>query len=433
MDINLQTRREFLRRTITLASVAWTVPTFLHRTVWAMDNPLNEARGLSDSDGRILVVIQLSGGNDGLNTVVPYTNHSYYKARPDIGIHKDKILKLNDELGLNPELSKFKALYDTGQMALVQGVGYPNPNRSHFRSMEIWHTACDSNKIEKYGWIGRYFDNACKGCDPTVGVNIGKLAPQSFVSKSPIGVSIEDPEMYRWINTGAGSEAATKSAEAFFKKIVEKSSGKPAGASEMMGDSSTSAESLDYLQRTAMNAQLSSDKIRDVVKKYRSNVTYPSSAIGYSLKLVAQMIAGNLPTRVYYVSQGGYDTHSDQVNDQTKLLSELAEAVSAFYQDMHQQRNDKRVLSFTFSEFGRRVAQNGSGGTDHGTAGPVFVFGGAVKPGIYGSHPDLTDLDRGDLKYKTDFRSVYSTVMENWLGTKAESVLGRSFPKLGFV
>ena len=430
MNINLQTRREFLRRSITLASIAWTVPSFLHRTVLALDNPLDQPGKLVSGDDPILVVIQLSGGNDGLNTIVPYTNDIYYSQRSKLAVSANEVLKLNDTLGFHPKLSKLKSLFDNGKMAVIQGVGYPNPNRSHFRSMEIWHTASDADKIEKHGWIGRYFDNHCQGCDPTTAVNIGKLSPQAFSSKTPFGVSIEDPEMYRWINTGAENETAIKSAEMFFKSLNQTPS---KSSSPMMTPNPSAPQSIDYLQRTAMNAQLSSDKIREVVKKYRSNITYPDSGIGYSLKLVAQMIAGKLPTRIYYVSQGGYDTHSNQLTDQTRLLGELSEAVSAFYADLEEQRNASRVLSFSFSEFGRRVAENASGGTDHGAAGPMFVFGARIKPGLFGSAPNLADLDHGDLKHTIDFRSVYATVLENWLGVKPTSILGRSFPKIGFV
>ena len=408
--------------------MAWTIPAFLHRTVLALDNPQGESVIVSPHDDPILVVIQLSGGNDGLNTLIPIADDIYYKSRPKLGIAPGQALKLNDTIGFHPDLAKLKGLYDSGKMAVIQGVGYPNPNRSHFRSMEIWHTACDADKVEKYGWIGRYFDSACKGCDPTAAVNIGKLAPQAFYARGPLGVSVEDPEMYRWLNKGS---AALGSAESFFKSVNKAASG---GTNSVQGaDAVMTDGSLDYLQRTAMNAQLSSDKIREVIKQYHSTVTYPESEIAYGLKLVAQMIAGGLPTRIYYVSQSGYDTHSNQLADQNRLLGELAEGVGAFYSDLEQQGNAKRVLSFSFSEFGRRVVENASGGTDHGCAGPMFVFGGAIKPGFYGKQPSLADLDHGDLKYNVDFRSVYTTLLENWMKTDAKPVLGRAFPKLEFI
>ncbi len=424
----VHTRRDFLRHSAALASVAWTVPTFLHRTVQALE----PAPGNSVSaDDRILLVVQMSGGNDGLSTVVPFTNDEYYKARPRLSIKPADVLKLNDHLGFCPEFAPLKSLYDEGKMAVLQGIGYPNPNRSHFRSMEIWHTASDSDKNEKYGWIGRYFDNACKGCDPTAAVNIGKLAPQSFASAAPMGVSVEDPEMYRWINNGEGTPAAMQTAKDFFKQISHKAAGSNAAVdgANMMAQPG----SLDYLQRTAMNAQLSSDKILEVVKEYHSIVEYPDTAIGASLKLVAQLIAGKLPTRIFYVTQGGYDTHSNQLADQKRLLTDLAAAMAAFQKDIKQQGNSPRLLTFGFSEFGRRVAENASGGTDHGVAGQIYVFGDRIKGGIHGEQPSLTDLDQGDLKHHTDFRSVYATVIENWLGAKSEPILGRAFPKLGFV
>ncbi len=427
MKPNLLTRREFIRRSVIIASVAGTIPSFLHRTVWALDNPLQEAAVVSDSDP-ILVVIQLSGGNDGLNTIIPFTNDIYYRSRPKIAVPPKDVIRINDSLGFHPRLSKFKHLFDNGKMAVVQGVGYPNPNRSHFRSMEIWHTASDADQIEKYGWLGRYFDNKCQGCDPTTAVNIGKIAPQAFTSKTPFGVSIEDPDMYRWVNTGANSAEAMKSAESFFRKL-NKTDQSPSMETPAMTDGS-----IDYLQRTAMNAQLSSDKIREVVKKYHSTVTYPDTEIAHSLKLVAQMIAGKLPTRIFYVSQSGYDTHSNQLADQNRLLGELADGISAFYADMEEQRHADRVLALSFSEFGRRVSENASGGTDHGAAGPMFVFGERLKGGLHGVSPDLNDLDHGgDLKFHTDFRSVYATVLENWLKTDSPSILGKPYPKLDFV
>jgi len=426
MKPNLLTRREFIRRSIVIASVAGTIPSFLSRTVWALDNPLTSADALVTGDDPIMVVVQLSGGNDGLNTIIPYTNDIYYKSRPKLAIPAKDILPINGQLGFHPQLSKFKALFDEGKMAIVEGVGYPNPNRSHFRSMEIWHTASDADKVEKYGWLGRYFDNKCQGCDPTTAVNIGKILPQAFSAKTPFGISFEDPEMYRWVDTGAATGEAMKSAESYFKKLnkVDQPS---------MGGMDAPHGSIDYLQRTAMNAQLSSDKIREVTKQYHSNINYPDTEIGHGLKLVAQMIAGKLPTRIFYVSQSGYDTHSNQLRDQNKLLNELAEAMHAFYADLEQQRNADRVLAFSFSEFGRRVAENASGGTDHGAAGPMFVFGKRVKPGLYGAAPDLQDLQAGDLKYKIDFRSVYATVLENWMKTPSTPILGRAFPKLEFV
>jgi uncharacterized protein (DUF1501 family) len=429
-SLSLHTRREFLRN-VGLASVACTVPSFLHRTAWALDNP-NKAGARASADEPIVLVIQLSGGNDGLNTIVPYTNDLYFKARPKLAVPEKGVLKIDDTLGFCPEFAPLKPLFDQGKMAVIHGVGYPNPNRSHFRSMEIWHTASDSDKNEKYGWIGRYFDNACQGCGPTAAVNIGKLAPQSFASAAPLGVSLDDPELFQWINSGEGSPEAMRAARDFFKSIHEKSAGAaPASGTAMMGQPG----SFDYLQRTAMNAQLSSDLIRYVVKKHRSPVTYPDTALGAGLKLVAQLIAGKLPTRIFYVTHGGFDTHSNQLADQKRLLIELAGAMAAFSKDIEQQGNADRLLSFTFSEFGRRVAENASGGTDHGVAGPIFVFGGKIKAGLHGRHPSLaeSDLVEGDLKHDIDFRSVYATVIEKWLGAKSAPILGREYPLLEFV
>lgn len=405
----LHTRREFLKRSVGLAAVSWTVPAWLDRTANAADK----------TGDRILVVVQLSGGNDGLNTVVPYSNDTYHRARPQLRVKADEVLKLNDEIGLNPRLAALKSLYDEGRVAVIQGVGYPNPNRSHFRSMEIWHTASDSDRFEKYGWIGRYFDNECKGdATPEVGVAIGSEAPQAFSNAGSRGISFTNPEAYKWNPGMHRDETLMQAEQQAFKKLN--------------ATTTTAPGPLDFLTRTAMNAQVSSDRIREITRSYRSPGNYPNGDAS-SLRLVAGMIAGGLGARVYYCQLGGFDTHSGQVGRHPNLLQQWGDTVAAFYKDLKAQGNADRVMIVTFSEFGRRMAENASGGTDHGVAAPMFVIGGGVKAGVYGKHPSLTDLDQGDLKSHTDFRRVYATVLDGWLRADSEKVLGRKYEKLAFV
>lgn len=418
--MKLHTRREFLQKGLTVAAVGVTVPSFLTRTAFALNNPADMPLVISRPgvpDDRILVVLQLAGGNDGLNTLVPYTNDDYYRARPTLAIPKGNVLQINDEIGLHPTLSDLKALYDDGHMAIIQGVGYPNPNRSHFRSMEIWETAADSERTLKYGWIGRYFDNACSGePKPTLGVCIGSSTPLTFRNTRQVGVTLQNPGQYQWArgeameSPGAGKQT--------FRKLNESKAAPGAGA-------------LDFLQRTALDAEISSDQIREAAARHRPAVTYPNNGpLGQSLRLIAALIAGGIGSRVYYASIGGFDTHSNQRGRHQQLLTQLGAATRAFYQDLKEQGNADKVLVMTFSEFGRRVAENASGGTDHGTAAPMFLFGSPVKAGLYGRQPSLTDLDRGDLRFSTDFRSVYATVLEKWLGADSTRVLGARFPLL---
>jgi uncharacterized protein (DUF1501 family) len=402
----------------------------------AADSPIQTVTG---KDGSILVVLQLAGGNDGLNTIVPYADDAYYKARPIIGIPKASVIPINDYIGFHPKLTGLKGLYDEGHLALLQGVGYPNPNRSHFRATEIWQTATDADKYDNHGWLGRYFDSCCKGADPTVGVSIGNEMPQAFVASNPTGVSFSQPEQYRW--NDPGQQRGSNSSESLYRELNQPGEMNAAAMDATDGGSIAAiggakhqgGSTLDFLERTALDAQLSSDKVREIAKKYRSTVEYPKSQLADSLSLVARMIAGGLATRVYYVSLGGFDTHTNQVNTQDRLMSYLGDAIAAFCKDLQAQGNFNRVMLMTFSEFGRRVQQNASNGTDHGAAAPMFVLGGGVKAGTFGRYPSLTSLNNGDLIYNVDFRSVYATVLERWLKAPSEMVLGRKFPLLPLI
>jgi uncharacterized protein (DUF1501 family) len=446
-EITLQTRREFLRTTVLGSALSWTVPAFLADTFMALYGEAADSATqiVTGKDATILVVLQMAGGNDGLNTVVPYSNDFYHKARPRIGLSADKVIKLNGDIGFHGAMAGFKNLYDSGNLAVVQGVGYPNPNRSHFRSTEIWQTASDSDKVEKYGWLGRYFDNACSGADPTVGVVLGRQLPESFFAKMPKGICFDNPQNYRFMSPEHPKPGQTDMTEAAYEKLNDPemvSSDDPEAdntgasiASLPAGMPMQGGKAVDFIERTALDAQISSEKVRSIAAKTQNAATYPASQLGNSLKMVAKLIGGGLPTRIYYVSQGGYDTHTNQLGTQQRLLGDLADSVKAFVDDMKAQGNLQRVLVMTFSEFGRRVNDNANGGTDHGAAAPLFIVGNTVKAGLLGRCPSLApqDLFQGDIKYNVDFRQVYAGVLENWLRTRSAPILGKPFEPLQVV
>jgi uncharacterized protein (DUF1501 family) len=428
MQSYLATRRVFLQKGLTLLAVAPTIPTFLDQTVMALTQPLDvkSTQQNSGKDGKILVVVQLSGGNDGLSTVIPYGDDKYYQARTAISHQPKDILKIDNYVGLHPNLTPLKAMFDAGDLAVVQGVGYPNPNRSHFRSMDIWQSAQPEREQPSTGWLGRYFDNTCPGCDPHVGVSMGETLPMAMQGEKVFPLSFERPDSYRYnghdkthylaLNQVDNGAAVPVPVAELQKKIV-----------------STEQTQLDFLHRTAMDAQLSSEEILRITRTHSASAQYPANEFGNGLKTIAAMIAGGLPTRVYYVALGGFDTHAAQLQRHDTLMKQLAEGLGAFWTDLKNQKNADRVLVMTFSEFGRRVVQNASNGTDHGAAAPMFVMGSAIRQGLVGRHPSLADLDQGDLKYLVDFRSVYATILQNWLETPSKPILGDQFPLLPLV
>ncbi len=421
MNSNLTTRRVFLQKGMTLVAATATVPTFLDQTVLAVANPddVHATQQPSGKDGKILVVVQMSGGNDGLSTVIPYADDTYHRLRPVIGHDAASVHKLNDYVGLHPALGPISDLIQAGKGAVIQGVGYPNPNRSHFRSMDIWQSGSSEEQILSTGWLGRFFDNACPGCDPKVGISIGQQLPLAMHGEKVMPLAFERPEAFRY--NGPDREHYLKLNSAAHP------------AENSTSHKVTPSGELDFLHRTAMDAQLSSEKILDIVRKYQSSAQYPGGEFGQGLRTIAAMIRGGLPTRVYYVSLTGFDTHAGQRARHDNLMKQFAQGIDAFWKDMQNQKNDQRVLMMTFSEFGRRVAQNASAGTDHGTAAPMFVFGSGVKAGVIGKHPSLTDLDHGDLKFTTDFRSVYAGILHNWLDAPVKPVLGSEFKTVQLV
>jgi uncharacterized protein (DUF1501 family) len=424
----LKTRREFLRTTMLGASAAWSVPGFVNRTFAGLDEASRDlaVQGVTGKDGRILVVLQLAGGNDGLNTLVPYADDAYHRLRPKLAQKPGSVKKLNDYCGLNGAMPYFGELFDGGDLAVVQGVGYPNPNRSHFVSTSVWESADPAGRATT-GWLGRYFDNACSGSDPLGGISLTKTQPEAFGAEKNPGICMTTPELYRWLHGGGDRDEA----QAFFAGL-NRPGGEGVDAAPV-GEKEGLQSNLAFLERVALDAQVSSRRILEIASKHKSKVAYDGTPLARSLNLVGRMIAGGLPTRVYYVSHGGFDTHNGQLGNHEKLLSTLDSALKSFFGDLKDQGNYERVSVMTFSEFGRRAGENASGGTDHGKGSCLFVAGGGVKSGIYGKAPNLEDLDAGDLKFTSDFRSVYATVLEDWLQTKSAPVLGAGYPKLGFI
>lgn len=394
-------RRHFLKRGLAGISLAATAPSFLHLSSAALAG--------DPRDDRILVVLQLSGGSDGLSMVVPHADPAYYRARRTTAVPARDVLKLDEAVGLHPELKKMRAAYGDGRLAIVQGVSYPNPNRSHFKSMDIWHTGDLRGRARDTGWIGRAVDACCPDvADPTLVVNLGNTIPYALEGRVHKPISFENTEAYRW--TGRAQD------EREF---------------EDLNRSASAGGQVDWLHRVAVDARASSKRIRSAAAGYRPGVEYPRTPLAADLRTVAALIRSGLKTRVYYVSFGGFDTHNGQQNRYANLMRQLDPALGAFLGDLRAQGLGKQVLVLSFSEFGRRVSENASAGTDHGVAGPMLLAGDPVSGGLFGRHPSLTDLDgNGDLRMQVDFRAVYATVLEDWMGVDAAKVLGRRFDKL---
>ncbi|MEX0320626.1 MAG: DUF1501 domain-containing protein [Puniceicoccaceae bacterium] len=401
------TRREFLRQSasglglIAFSSVA---PAFLTHSVSAKVPK-------AEKDRSILVLIQLAGGNDGLNTVVPFEDDNYYRLRPKLGIQKKDLHVIDDQIGFHPGCSEMSELYKNGDLAIIQNVGYPNPNRSHFRSMEIWETGSKSNEFLTTGWLGRYFDNCCSGTpeeDP-LALGIGNDMPDVFLAGDAHNV----------FSLGASRGGAT---------------GAPTGMVEAIRDGDYSASTnASFLQHTLMNTMVTERKVIERLRGYNAMAEYPNSNLARNLKNVAALIASGQETRVYFVSLGGFDTHANQETRHMALMRQLSPAMAAFQADLVAHGLDDQVLTMTFSEFGRRPSENVSGGTDHGTAAPLFVMGSQLKGSLYGSAPDLNLQKNKDMTYSTDFRSIYSTVIRRWFDADPKLVLDGKFKDIKFI
>lgn len=371
-----------------------------------------ETRSFVPPGNKVVVILQLSGGNDGLNTVIPVRNDLYYKARPGIGIEKSKALVITDEAGLHPALTAFREFYNDGSLGILNNVGYPNPDRSHFRSMDIWHTASESHEYFTQGWIGRYLDAQCNGCDkPTQAIEIDDVLSLALKGENIKGIAVKDPRrLYGTAN------------EKYFRDVMKQH------------QDESGEQPVDYLYKTMAETLSSADYIFQQSKLHPSSASYPKSELGNSLKTIASLIFSDINTRVYYVSLGSFDTHINQAAQQQRLFSEMNEAVSAFVNDLKDNKRFDDVLLFTFSEFGRRVQQNASGGTDHGTANNMFLVSGGLKQkGLINPLPDLANLEEGDLKYDVDFKSVYSTVLKKWLNADDAKILGKKYGQLDFI
>ncbi|GGG04086.1 DUF1501 domain-containing protein [Pontibacter amylolyticus] len=388
-------RREFIKMSA-LASGMLLVPNFLH----GLDGgglPL-----LASSNGKRLVVIQLSGGNDGLNTVVPYQNDLYYKARPSLAIPSREVLTLEKGLGLNPAMEKLRLLYDQGYVSVLNSVGYPDPDRSHFRSMDIWHSASASDEYLSTGWLGRYLDSLSGPSANYAAIEVDDTLSLALKGAQYTGIAVQDVKRFF---------QATN--DQFLKQ-----------AAQLHAQDHTHHQ-VDYLYKTLIETQQSAGYLQEKTKVYRSKKDYPNGEFARNLKTIAELIASGVESRVYYASLTGFDTHVRQAGQQASLLRELSEGLYSFVDDLKQQQEFDNTVIMVFSEFGRRVAQNASNGTDHGTANNLFLIGGKLKQaGLYNEGPNLQDLDQGDLRYSIDFRNIYATLLHNWLGGDAAGILG---------
>ncbi|WP_269538878.1 DUF1501 domain-containing protein [Cerasicoccus fimbriatus] len=399
------TRREFLRSSMGgLGMVAFSgfAPSFLATTARA-----NVAA--PEKDRQILVLIQLAGGNDGLNTCIPYLDDEYYRLRPDLGI-KEGYRQISDLIALHPSCGGMERLFKDGNLSIIQNVGYPNPNRSHFRSTEIWETATDSDIIGRDGWIGNYFDNYCDGAGHTssdpLGLHISNETPGLFMSEKVHSV-------YGMPTRGRVAKKADTEMQ-----LLEKLTQAPAAS-----------DSGNYLQHMMMDAIVTERRVQEIVDRYRPQANYQGN-LGQSLRKVAAMVANGFETRVYFVSQGGYDTHANQAGGHANRLNELSNALSAFQQDLQKHGLDDQVLTLVFSEFGRRPQQNGSNGTDHGAAAPLFIMGKDLQTPLMGNPPDLINLENKDLRHEYDFRQVYATVIQDWFQADPSKVIDGQFDTL---
>jgi uncharacterized protein (DUF1501 family) len=395
-------RRQFIQ-TGSLATASLMMPRFLQAF---------EKKNLVPPGNKVLVILQLSGGNDGLNTIIPVNNDIYYRSRPKLGIAKKDALVLNDETGLHASLPFLKSLHDDGSLGILNNVGYPNPDRSHFRSMDIWHSASNSNEYLHSGWIGRYLDAQCSGCaHPTQALEIDDVLSMAMKGEQSKALAAKDPKrLYNSAN------------DKFFNTLATTHTDQPG------------EQPVDYLYKTLSETISSADYIYKQSRLHPSSASYPATEMGKSFHTIASLILSDINTKVYYLSLGSFDTHVGQDGQQKRLFMQLNNAVEAFVKDLKQNNRFNDVMLMTFSEFGRRVAQNASGGTDHGTANNMFFMsGGLQQKGLLNALPDLSTLENGDLRYKVDFKDVYATLLKKWLGANDEMILGRKADYLRFI
>lgn len=357
-------------------------------------------------DERILVVIEMAGGNDGLNTVVPFKHDAYRKARPTLALPKQDVIAVNDELGFHPVMSGMADLLNDGKLSVVQGVGYDSPNRSHFESMDIWHTCQRKTDNRIDGWLGRYLQNNARSdsSDPA-GLHLGKdKQPFALMSRNIPVPSIRSLKQFRLNNQGGRT----------FRDAIQELASANRGQQNDL---------LNFVQSSTDAAIAASARLEATAMQQKMESGATNSELAEKLRIIAKLISSGLHTPVYYVQINGFDTHARQEGAHQSLMKQVSEAVTEFQREITSQGNSDRILTMCFSEFGRRVQENASKGTDHGTAGPIFLIGDQVKPGFVGAHPDLSDLIEGDLKHHTDFRQVYAAVLVKWLGCDSSNIL----------
>lgn len=400
------TRREFLKKSATVIAVGAVAPPWLAKVVRA--DTLRAAQGGKLPPNRTLVVCQLTGGNDGLNTVIPYTQKRYYDLRPVLAVKDGAGIPISEDLALHPALTGLKKVWDRRQLAILNGVGYPNPNRSHFRSMEIWQTA-STDTDERYGWLGKYLDDVGDPKNPLLALALGVQKEQALNARNfsvPTFASLADVR----------AMVGDKDAEAALRAIQ--------GMDASEGSALRDAQAATKCALSAM-AELNRN-----LSKYEPKRPFGNDPFGVGFRQIAHLIGVSPATRVIYFSVGGFDTHSAQASQHERLLRQFGEALDAFLLELSDMGKADKVAVLVFSEFGRRVQENASAGTDHGAAGPMFVAGGAVKAGLHGTYPSLDNLDRGDLRYSVDFRRVYASVLSQWLSADAGSLLGKDYQPL---
>jgi len=384
-------RRNFLTLTGTFTGGLLVLPDFLH----AFGTQNNLVIGEQS-----IVFVQLNGGNDGLNTFIPYDNPLYYDLRTKIALNKDVVIGKNNGMAFHPSLKDFAQMQQNGDLTVIQNVGYPEPIRSHFRSQEIWQTAADSNKYINEGWLGRYLDLQCNGHQATAGINLDSIDNLALKGLEPNSITVKDPNRFK------------------VKSDKEEN--------VILSDN----PQLDFVRKIANSVTEGSDEIQKALAKSKSEISYPKTDLSKNLEWIGRLIKGNLNSKVYYTSLGGFDTHDNQLAIHEKKLTDLNDALYSFYQDLKQAQLLQNVTIVVFSEFGRRVKDNGNG-TDHGTAAPMFIIGGNNKGAILGNNPDLANLDNGDLKYEIDFRSVYASLLKEKMNFDYSKIGIRNTPVSG--
>ncbi|HEX6799925.1 MAG TPA: DUF1501 domain-containing protein [Ktedonobacterales bacterium] len=419
------TRRAMIKDGLLAVSAGMIMPSVFGRAVRAAQNAAREGSHWAQAAlGKTLIVVQMAGGNDGLNTIVPYTDSAYYQARPTLAIPQSQVLDLDGRLGMHPALKALQPLWQQNKVAIVEGVGYPNPNLSHFASMDIWQTL-DLNGQGAQGWLGKYVAGLVdQDGHPFQSLAAGTTLPTALRALNADVPTVSNPAAYKLLpDPGAAASGQVSAAEARIQTLLKLYNTYP-----------RSAPYAALLDATAQSAVDGAKQLASVVSTYKPAVTYPTSNFAKGLQVLTEVIVQGLGLRVGYVTLGGFDTHASQADTQTKLLTDLAEGVSAFLADLAAHNATQNVVVMTWSEFGRRVEENGNEGTDHGTAAPLFVVGDSVQGGIYGEPPDLNQLDdAGNLIFTTDFRAIYATVLDRWLGAPSTAVLGGSFDDQGFL